>query len=64
MDYRIFRVHEEGEEKLDFDREEAIAKAIRLRRLGHGDRFVVRDATGAEVYRVGEPCIVVEGHPS
>jgi DNA-binding PadR family transcriptional regulator len=56
MDYKIYAITDSGEEvHQDFEpgREDAIVKAIRLRKKGRGEHFVVRDIVGAEVFRVG-----------
>ncbi|HLO68571.1 MAG TPA: hypothetical protein VK188_16220 [Holophaga sp.] len=56
MDYRIYLTTPTGEEvhlDVEPDREDAIVKAIRCRRKGRGERFVIRDEAGLEVFRVG-----------
>jgi len=56
MDYRIYLTTPTGEEvhlDVEPDREDAIVKAIRCRRKGRGERFVIRDEAGQEVFRVG-----------
>ncbi|BDU77970.1 hypothetical protein [Mesoterricola sediminis] len=56
MEYKVYlRTVDEEEILQDFEpeREDAIVKAIRLRRRGLGEAFVIKDPTGAVVFRVG-----------